>query len=739
MVSLIIYVWFIVLPSSIFTRELNATSSETITKKHGDFVVFSWKIDTSKSYNITCHITKDEQVIYIGKWSKDKVDINDEIAYIYGKRLVASSSSGEIQIKMSNLLFNDSGKYHCRYPNYTSVKDLMVVGGPLYDSGNFPSGVYHTKSEKLVKFDVVYCGNPKPSVTWYLNDVSFTSNAAAVLQKNKAEISSNSSITDATMFCYRYTFVSPKLSGKNCKYDLKYTVKGFLESVNKSALVVVSPEMKKLQNVRTGRVNGCLRTQWDGPTVYPGDCETAVKYDIRIQMKSGAEYVHSIYSSTFEVCNDTINVNGVLRITVRQRYLFVNGTYTNSSFMTKIQPELTNNTVKMSESISLLVTTAVLGVLLLMFLLFSIFFLSRRYCTDATDEETENIRTRNTVTGEKDCDRPVVRTKQKKIKKETIIHKPQPLSQVVGRPVTKSHTFSGTHNSINQYADENLMEKGYMPLNTLQKRITESLQAYGQINYVRSNYNQYQTHKTNVVIENHNTNNGRERTESPYCIPGATRAFTVSGNMQKNLSRMGSLDSLDNLDSVYEKRNSIYDLPRTETFSLQANSEKQYQSMYDLANIQSWPEDGEKSQYNRPRSVSSVIYDTPRNTVYIPEATSDSEDGITNASFDSPKVSRVSALYDIAAASLGKDDRLQKLKSPQRKESFSLAIEKSKVDSSLVFDFYDVDVPRSHPKETVYDNLNLTATLSQKDMNSSVKIYEKVGGKLFYPNSDSNV
>ena len=159
--------------------------------------------------------------------------------------------------------------------------------------------------------------------------------------------------------------------------------------------------------------------------------------------------------------------------------------------------------------------------------------------------------------------------RKNRIRKDTIIPKPKTLAQVTSHGLHKSHTFSGYDAFTNPHADETL-QKGYMPLNTLQRRISESLAAVNapptRVSSVPVFEDIFENEHAEDDVEDRKRNSGASA--ETECTSLDSR--TTYDNGHATLAHTYSLDSaVSDFDMPYvidlekARRKSIYDLPRS--------------------------------------------------------------------------------------------------------------------------------------------------------------------------------
>lgn len=634
---------------------------ENVRHLAGDVTNLKWRFSHTKNQtsnnmscytnNITCYAVKNNRAIFIGKWSSDVVNISSEIETLYERRLSLSCASETLSLTISNSVYQDSGMYTCTFKNVTAATNLIITGGPMLRESNFTSTVTVNEGS-FVNFHLVFCGNPPPQVKWKFKGTSTLS------KYYELRNASNANVTGLRRtYCFRYEYSTPVLYRDTCQAMLSYELNGSF--ANKTTILVKHiPE--DLKNVRTlrDREKNCLTTKWDAPLVKAGYCQTPYRYYIRFKGRSFNETHFNSYTSNFQVCNDSLPVDDVTEISVTYSNQFGNGTYVKSEFVQTV----VGNHIDTSGSdykTELIAVSCLLGLILLAASVAVVYFVCKRYCKNLCRKTTKVVQ-RNESVAIKTNDG----TRTIRVKKNDIIHKPRPLSHVIAKPVTKSNTFHGL-GYVNRYVDESALQKSFMPLNTLQRRISESLEAYGHSNY-NTRISIIPTEDS--IIENNNVEYNRlsGASGSSEPTPDVTRRAEKQG-----LSRMSSLNSIQSEydrpqrhPSRHKKRRNEYDLPRSHTFNnatrpnvnIRAHS---LQNMYELnpLNLQS-------SEYDLPRS-SRVIrrrkesetsdYSTPRHTLYDEEDDDDDDNMMSdNVEYDKPRIdsvgspcsSREHAIYD---------------------------------------------------------------------------------------------
>ena len=439
---------------------------------------------------------------------------------IFGHRLTVSFQKSVVSISLVNTTFSDSGIYSCALGNTQKTDiDLRVTGGPFVVSRSF-SDLVTVKEGDTSTFQMIACGNPKPTVKWALSNGSFSAEGVAVNGTYGYSLEHITRKYSLDTHCYKYAYETPKVYRQPCNLTAKFQVHG--DSVNPiTGAVVISVSFipERVTDVRTKMMDSeqCMVTRWNGPLLNPNHCRIMIDYHVEVVRKTLPPVVFKTYSNNFMVCRGKLGIASmgeVLSVRVRYANKFGHGEYVPTTFVTDfakkvevvslVEPAQNDDSNYKNIAIT---TSGLLGLFVLVIIVFITYYACANWngsccccCSPSSVEDGLTDHKKINKAGKKYTVSKNGGPQQKhatttpntpsssnkaqrknRIRKETIIPKPRSLAQVTshGIGLNKSHTFSGYDSFQNPHAtmEEETLQKGYMPLNTLQRRISESLAA----------------------------------------------------------------------------------------------------------------------------------------------------------------------------------------------------------------------------------------------------------------------
>ena len=496
-------------------------------------------------HSIKCTVSLSGQVRNLGNWTgggsrASVLRLTPTMQEIYGHRLTVSFQNKLVSISLANTTFSDSGIYACQSGNTKkSDIDLRVTDGPFIVSQSFPSDTETVtiKEGFAETFEMVVCGNPKPSLKWALGNDSATVKGVAVNSTHGYRSEHTSRKYSLETHCYKYTYQTPKVYREPCNLTATYQVHGdAVNPISNQVGISVSFVPEPVTEVLTKRMDHCMVTRWIGPLLNPKQCRLAIVYHVEVIRKNlpVAPILFRSYSNNFMFCQedigDSFNMDDVVSIRVRYANEFGHGAYVSTQFVqdfakkveivSVVEPAQTNEDAANYKNIAI-TTSGLLGLFVVVIIVFITYYACANWNGGASssssgslccccfggasveDGETADGGKRKsklakyTVTSKVGAQKnkkneglatphtPGSKTPRKsRIRKETIIPKPKSLAQVTSHGLHKSHTFSGYDAFQNPHtgtgkgaAMDETLQKGYMPLNTLQRRISESLAA----------------------------------------------------------------------------------------------------------------------------------------------------------------------------------------------------------------------------------------------------------------------
>lgn len=481
------------------------------------------------SHDISCTVTLAGVTRNLGNWTETRtpvLQLSPVMQEIFGHRLTVSFQKSVVSVSLVNVTFSDSGIYSCasRDTQKTDI-DLRVTGGPFIVSRNFPDSVTIKEGETST-LETIACGNPKPSVKWTLTNGTVPVEGIVMEGTYGYRSEHITQKFGLSTYCYKYTYETPKVYREPCSLSGNYQVSG--DSVNPiSGTVAISVSFipERVTDVRSKIMEGeqCMVTRWNGPLLNPNHCRTKIDYHVEVVRKTLSPVVFMTYSNNFMVCRDDLGVTSmgdVLGVRVRYANDFGHGEYVNANFVTDfakkvevvslVEPAQNDDDNYRNIAIT---TSGLLGLFVLVIIVFITYYACVNWngtsccccpCINSSGSSVEDGLTtidngsktdikkkirKYTISRKRDQNQTTIpdtptssKTPRKsRIRKETIIPKPKSLAQVTaqGIGIHKSATFSGYDSFQNPHATEaeETLQKGYMPLNTLQRRISESLAA----------------------------------------------------------------------------------------------------------------------------------------------------------------------------------------------------------------------------------------------------------------------
>ena len=674
-------------------------------------------IDISDIQKLQCSVELNNITRLLGNWttgtSTPILRLEPSIEDIFDHRLTVSYRNNIVSLSLTNTTYSDSGVYSCSSPKgQKSEINLQIRGGPVFVSKNF-SDLISLDEGSSVSFQLTFCGNPKPKVNWVLNSRNATSVDGEAEESAYGFRSDHiSQKYNLNTHCYKFVYVTPKLYRDPCNQTAVYNVEGdHSKPITGRVAFSVSFQPEPVTDVTTKSIKDCLLTKWTGPFMFPGRCDPILKYSIEVVRKSKAMLVYTSYSNNYLLCSMNIgNLNEVTDIRVSYTNKFGKSRYVSSTFSST--PPGTKATVAPGSSANennsedgsfkniAIATSGLLGLCFFAFIIFIVYYIITNYDYKFCSQRSVKIEEgKNVVKNDKKKQSSPTENKKKpigtissklqrksRLQKENIVHKPRSLSQVTSNNLVKSHTFSGYDAFNHRYGGEETLQKGYMPLNTLQRRISESLQS---INNFQPPKKVSSLPMFDEIFENANAEldeEERKRASGASAETECTSLSTVDNIRGSHLS-LGRTYSLESAISDYDmpytievdrsRRKSIYDFPRTPL----AEHKETPATTYDVT------KDNNKtpkySEYARPSDVIKrrtsleeddlrrkrmSTYSTPRKSVVIPEE-KDIPDGksssatpqrrddkviydkprlepVKSVGFEAPVISQVTGLYD---------------------------------------------------------------------------------------------
>ena len=752
---------------------------------------------TTTAHNVSCSVTFSGVTRPLGNWTTGTrtpiMKLAPDINEIFNHRLTVSFQANVISISVTNTTFSDSGIYTCQWEGkHQSEINLNVVGGPLIMSRNVPASV--TMAEGTTRnFEFVLCGNPKPNVTWTLS--GNTEKVEGVPVKRTFGLRSEQTTEKYSLetHCYSYQYVTPAILQKTCNLNASYTIQGDASQPIKdrvSFLVSFKPEpVTDIMSLKDD--NNCIQTKWSGPILDPGHCHSVIDYHVEVLRTSLPPVIFKTYSNNFRICENHVGVviGDVTDIRVRYVNRFGQGDYVSTRFVSDFSlpgsavPDVTESETNFK---NIAITTGgLLGLFVLVVLVFIVYYAvvncsgcCRTYGVSNNVEEGVRANKKTSSSSSPDSSKAqesqIMKTPRKsRIRKDTIVPKPQKLAQVTSHALHKSHTFSAYDTLNNHFAPDETLQKGYMPLNTLQRRITESLAAaktpLPKVSTVPIFDDIFENN--NVEMDDDERKRASGASAETECTSLGSRTTLDNGHL--GLGRTYSLESsVSDFDMPYTidldkiRRKSIYDLPRSQTFhggarpssiirnpdadesNMYDKQEPQARSEYALPNItvnqQLKPDstrDARFSVYSSPRKSvvddltdnvaaadnkayndDKVIYDKPR----IPDKNSDSD-----SEFAPPVISQITGLYDTPRIQPKQDDSFEE----QVSSDHYIAMDNVDNESATSPPDTEQDTVDSSPaiggsSENLYDNINfiLTKYGCTTNENSSTGVYDELPG-----------
>lgn len=510
------------------TNKIDNTHRKVESIAQGSNAVLTIKLPDQKdssAHNISCSVTLAGVTRNLGNWTETRtavLQLSSNIREIFGHRLTVSFQKNVVSISLVNVTFSDSGIYSCASSATQKTDiDLRVTGGPFIVSRSFPDSVT-IKESKTSVFEMFACGNPKPSVKWTLSNDSASIDGVAVKGTYGYRSEQITQKYSLNTHCYKYTYETPKVYRQPCNLTANFQAHG--DSVNPvlgTVAISVSFIPERVTDVRSKIMDGeqCIVTRWNGPLLNPNHCRIRIDYHVEVVGKTLSPVVFKTYSNNFMICRDDLGVSSlgdVLGVRVRYSNEFGHGEYVSTNFVTDfakkvevvslVEPAQNDDDNYKNIAIT---TSGLLGLFVLVIIVFITYYACANWngsscccgpCIGTgassvedgltTDKTNNKKKTRKYTISKKRDNQPTPNTpsssktpRKNRIRKETIIPKPKSLAQVTshGIGIHKSATFSGYDSFQNPHATtettEETLQKGYMPLNTLQRRISESLAA----------------------------------------------------------------------------------------------------------------------------------------------------------------------------------------------------------------------------------------------------------------------
>jgi len=748
------------------------------------------------AHNVSCSVTFNGVTRSLGNWTTGTrtpiMKLAPDIDEIFHHRLTVSFQANVISISVTNTTFADSGIYTCHWEGkHQSEINLNVVGGPINISPNPPAFVIMAEGTTK-NFEFVLCGNPKPSVTWTLSG-NTTKVEGVPVKKTFGLISEHTTEKYALeTYCYAYQYVTPVIPQNTCNLTASYIIEGDASNPIKgrvSFLVPLKPEsVTDLMSLK-GQ-NNCIQTKWSGPMLDPGHCHSMIDYHVKVVRTSLPPIIFKTYSNNFRICANHIGapIDDVTDIRVRYVNRFGQGDYVSTLFVSDFKGSVVNNSGEKDNSFKniAITTSGLLGLFVLVVFVFIVYY-AAVYCSGCcrtygvSNNVEEGVRANKKASSSsvpgtiKVQESPIMKTPRKsRIRKDTIVPKPQKLAQVTSHALHKSHTFSAYDTLNNHFAADETLQKGYMPLNTLQRRISESLAAAKTPPPRVSTIPIFEDifENNNVEMDDDERKRASGASAETECTSLSSRTTLDNGHL--GLVRTISLESsASDFDMPYSidldkmRRKSIYDLPRSQTFhggarptSIFRNPDADESTMYDKQETQTRSEyalpnitankisdparDARFSAYSSPRksvvgdltdnapaaerngaySDDKVIYDKPR----IPDKNKDSA-----SDFAPPVISQITGLYDTPRIQPKEDDvdqepvngdhyiAMDNIDSTNNEPGFTTPnVEPDNVGSDAF----------SGSSENLYDNINfiLTKYGCATNENLSTGVYDELPG-----------